>query len=195
MSLDGLRQYGSDYGGSSDDARRDEVPNSSSGEDAHDKADQDLADDRAPKKIRAEDLYSSDDCNQSNSSSLHTPAQKSKRAQPFTPPQFQKDYVVPPSDSDTQDRDDLCFGSSPGSKHGFKRIHSQWDNVMSWSLLHVSQDDINGEIAKIMAKSMQDANISVTPKHNLRAVSHFRQKTVSHSSFNCFVQYFLIFLV
>ena len=128
---------------------------------------------------------------------MHTPAQKSKRAQPFTPPQFQKDYVVPPSDSDTQDRDrdDLFFGSSPGRKRGFKRIRSQWDNVMSWSLLHVSQDDINGEIARIMAKSMEDANISVTPKHNSRAVSHFRQKTVRHSTFNCFVQYFLIFLV
>ena len=66
---------------------------------------------------------------------------------------------------------------------------------MSWSLLHVSQDDINGEIARIMAKSMEDANISLTPKHNSRAVSHFRQKTVSHSSSNFFVQYFLIFLV
>ena len=84
MSLDGLRQYGSDYGGSSDDDRRDEVPNSSSGDDAHDNADPDSADDRAVKKLRAEDLYSSDDCNQSDSSSLHTPAQKSKRA--FTPP-------------------------------------------------------------------------------------------------------------
>ena len=60
MSLDGLRQYGSDYGGSSD-ARRDEVPKSSSGDDAHDNADPDSADHRAAKKIRAEDLYSSDD--------------------------------------------------------------------------------------------------------------------------------------
>ena len=90
------------FGGSSDDARRDAVPNSSSGDDAHDNADPDSADDRAAKKIGAEDLYSSGDC-KSDSSSLHTPAQKSKRA--FTPPQFQKDYVVPPSDSDTQDRD------------------------------------------------------------------------------------------
>ena len=190
MSLDGLRQYGSDYGGSSDDDRRDEVPNSSSGDDANDNADPDSADDRAVKKIRAEDLYSSDDCNQSDSSSLHTPAQKSKRA--FTPPRFQKDYLVPPSDSDTQDRDrdDLFFGSSPRRKRGFKRIRSQWDNVMSWSLLHVSQDDINGEIARIMAKSMEDANISVTPKHNSRAVSHFRQKTVSHSSSNLFSNIF-----
>ena len=62
MSLDGLRQYGSDYGGSSDDDRRDEVPNSSSGDDAHDNADPESADDRAVKKIRPEDLYSSDDC-------------------------------------------------------------------------------------------------------------------------------------
>jgi hypothetical protein len=92
--LVGLRQYGSDYDDSSEDARRDEVPNSSSGDDAHDNADPDSADDRAVKKIRAEDLYSSDDCNQSDSSSLHTPAQKSKRAQPFTPPKFQKDYDV-----------------------------------------------------------------------------------------------------
>ena len=196
MSLVGLRQYGSDYDDSSEDALRDEVPNSSSGDDAHDNADPESADDRAVKKIRPEDLYSSDDC-KSDSSSMHTPAQKSKRAQPFTPPRFQKDYYVPPSDSDTQDRDrdDLFFGSSPGRKRGFKRIRSQWDNVMSWSLMHVSQEDINGEIARIMAKSMEDANISATPKHNSRAVSHFRQKTVRHSTFNCFVQYFLIFLV
>ena len=73
MSLVGLRQYGSDYDDSSEDARRDEVPNSSSGDDAHDNADPESADDRAVKKIRPEDLYSSDDC-KSDSSSMHTPA-------------------------------------------------------------------------------------------------------------------------
>ena len=54
---------------------------------------------------------------------------------------------------------------------------------MSWSLLYVSQDDINGEISR--SKSMDDANISLTPKHNLKAVSQFQ------SSFNYFVKYFL----
>ncbi len=50
---------------------------------------------------------------------------------------------------------------------------------MAWSLLHVSQEDINGEIARIMEKSMENANISVTPKQNAKAIAGFRQKTVT----------------
>jgi hypothetical protein len=42
----------------------------------------------------------------------------------------------------------------------------------------VAQDDIDGEIARIMAKSMQDANIQVKPKYKSKAISRFRFKTV-----------------
>jgi hypothetical protein len=54
-----------------------------------------------------------------------------------------------------------------------------WELVSSWSKDHVTPDDIEGEIARIMAKSMHDAKLEVTPKYNSRAISDFRLKTVS----------------
>jgi hypothetical protein len=51
----------------------------------------------------------------------------------------------------------------------------QWETVSSWNPEHVAQDDImiDGEIARMIAKSMQDANISVTPKYYAKAISHY----------------------
>jgi hypothetical protein len=42
----------------------------------------------------------------------------------------------------------------------------------------VAQDDFEGEIARMMAKSLYDAKTNVTPKFNARAISDFRFKTV-----------------
>jgi hypothetical protein len=59
-----------------------------------------------------------------------------------------------PSDSecDISDRDELYDKKT--RKRGFKRPRIQWDRVSSWSKMHVAQDDIEGEIARIMAKSL-----------------------------------------
>jgi hypothetical protein len=104
----------------------------------------------------------------------HTPAQESKR-QRFSPVPSRQ-YMVDPSDSD--DYDQLCDVPVRERKTGFMRPRIHWETVSSCSLDHVAQDDIDGEIARIMAKTMHDANIQVTPKYNSKAISHFRFKTV-----------------
>ncbi len=103
--------YGEDYGHSSDDYGLDAVPNSGAYDDAPHEEVPDSGDERGPQKLRIS-LCSPVDGNDSDSSSLHTPAQKSKRAQPLTPPKSGKDYEIPPSDSETRDRDQL-FPDSP----------------------------------------------------------------------------------
>ena len=73
------------------------------------------------------------------------------------------------------ERDDLFV---PKRKRGFKRPRIQWELVSSWNKDHVAADDYQGEIARIMAKSMHDAKLEVTPRYNSRAISDFRFKTV-----------------
>ena len=74
------------------------------------------------------------------------------------------------------DRDELC-GSS-GRRRGFKRPRIEWELVSSWSKDHVAQEDYEGEIARIMAKSLWDSKTAVSPKYNAKAISDFRFKTV-----------------
>jgi hypothetical protein len=100
-------------------------------------------------------------------SDQHTPAQKSKR-QRFSP-DAQSQVVVGCSDSDdnargVSDRDELLGHSGRGLRRGFKRPHIQWELVSSWKKDHVTPDDYQGEIARIMAKSMRDAKTEVTQK-------------------------------
>ncbi len=42
----------------------------------------------------------------------------------------------------------------------------------------MTPDDYQGEIARIMVKSMYDAKLEVTPRYNARAIFDFRFKTV-----------------
>ena len=74
--------------------------------------------------------------------------------------------------------DDAAISSADDRQRGFKRVRTKWENVMTWSLLHIREDDVNEGIARIMAKSLKDANVPVTPKHDAKEISHFRQKLV-----------------
>jgi hypothetical protein len=107
MSLDGLKVYGEDYGHSSDDDGLDAVPNSGADDDAPHEEGPDSGDEHGPKILRISSLCSPVDGNDSYRSSLHTPAQKSIRAQPFTTPISGKDYEIPHSYWETSDRDQL----------------------------------------------------------------------------------------
>ena len=80
MSLDCLRMWGSDssYGNISNDSWEKEVPNSQSDHNTPCNADLDSENDSYPTKSRVKALYLYCVGNQSNSSSQHTPAQKSK---------------------------------------------------------------------------------------------------------------------
>ncbi len=113
---------------------------------------------------------------------------KSKRQ--HSSPDAQSQVVVGCSDSDDNargfsGRDELLGHSGRGRRRGFKRPRIQWELVSSWNKDHVTPDDYQGEIARIIAKSMRDAKIEVTPKYNARAISDFRFKTVRHCRFVC----------
>jgi hypothetical protein len=113
---------------------------------------------------------------QSDDSDQHTPAQKTKRR--CSPgPSSADDDVVGPSDSESflSERDEL-FGPKR-YKRGFKRPRLQWELVSSWNKDHVAQADYEGDIARIMAKSMHDARLEVTPRYNARAILDFYFKT------------------
>jgi hypothetical protein len=170
MPLEDLNAYGSDSGSSIHSRHSDAVPKCR-------QYDSDPNATDADSEINRSEAEKFDGLSDSNDSSSHTPAQKSKR-QCFTPERRQSKYVVGPSDSecDISDRDELYDQTT--RKRGFKRPRIQWDLVSSWSKTHVAQDDIEGEIARIMAKSLYDAKTNVTPKFNARAISDFRFKTV-----------------
>jgi phage baseplate assembly protein W len=120
--------------------------------------------------------------NGSDISSEHTPAQKSKQA-PFTQ---RRDYdsdipdlVDESSDEECADATDEETASFRVRKSGFTRPRLQWQVVQTWNRDHVSQRDYEAEVARILARSLQDAKYEVTPKFNARAISDWRYKTVS----------------
>ena len=166
--LEDLDDYGSDSGSSSQSRNPEAVLKS-----PRDDCDSNATEAESIERSRNEE---SDD-GRSDDSDQHTPAQKSKRRFSPAPSSALHDDDGPSeSESILSDRDDL-FGTKR-YKRGFKRPRLVWELVSSWSKDHVSPDDIQGEIARIMAKSMHDAKLEVTPKYNSRAISDFRLKTV-----------------
>jgi hypothetical protein len=98
-----------------------------------------------------------DELSDSTDSSNHTPAQRSKR-QRSTPERRQSKYGL--SDHQTQSAKNLLDART--RKRGVKRPRIQWDLVSSWKKMHVAQDEYEGEIARITAKSLYDAEINLT---------------------------------
>ncbi len=73
------------------------------------------------------------------------------------------------------DRDELRGPSE--RRRGFKRPRIEWELVSSWNKDHIAQEDYEGEIARIMKKSLWDSKTAVSPKYNAKAISDFRFKT------------------
>ena len=168
MPLEDLDEYGSDSGSSVQSSNSEAVPKTP-------QHDSDSNATEAESSDRSGDEQSDD--GRSDDSDQHTPAQKSKRrCSPAA--SSADDDVVGPSDSESilSERDEL-FGPKR-YKRGFKRPRLQWELVSSWNKDHVAPDDYHGEIARIMAKSMHDAKLEVTPRYNPKAISDFRFKTV-----------------
>jgi len=169
MPLEGLDGYGSDSGSSIQSSNSEAVPKTP-------RDDSDSNATEAESIDRSGDEQSDD--GRSDDSDQHTPAQKSKRrCSPAASSALDDDIGPYGSDSILSERDDL-FVPKPRYKRGFKRPRIQWELVSSWNKDHVAADDYQGEIARIMAKSMHDAKLEVTPRYNSRAISDFRFKTV-----------------
>jgi len=165
MPLEGLDAYDSDSGSSSQSRNSMTVP----------KSPQHVSDSNA---TEADSIDEQSDGGLSDDSDQHTPAQKSKRrSSPASSLALDDDIGPYGSDSILSERDDL-FVPKRRCKRGFKRPRIQWELVSSWNKDHVAADDYQGEIARIMAKSMHDAKLEVTPRYNSRAISDFRFKTV-----------------
>ena len=167
MPLEGLDEYDSDSGSSIQSRNSETVPKT-----PRDDSDSNATEAESIDKSRDEQIYDG----QSDDSDQHTPAQKSKRrCSPAA--SSADDDDVGPSDSESilSERDEL-FGPKR-YKRGFKRPRLQWELVSSWNKDHVEPDAYQGEIARIMAKSMHGAKLEVTPRYNPRAISDFRFKT------------------
>jgi hypothetical protein len=168
MPLEDLDAYRSDSGSSIQSRNSEAVPKTPQ-DDSDSNATEAESNGEASEEEKFDGL--SDDSDQ------HTPARKSKRrCSPAA--SSADDDVVGPSDSESflSERDEL-FGPKR-YKRGFKRLCLQWELVLSWNKDHVAPDDYQGEIARIMAKSMHDARLEVAPRYKPRAISDFRFKTV-----------------
>jgi hypothetical protein len=123
-------------------------------------------------------------------SAEHTPAQSSKR-QPFTQRSDDADLpdlVADSSGEECAEETNEETASFRVRKCGFRRPRLQWEHVQTWNRDHVSKNDYEGEDARILAKSLEDAKYEVTPKFNARAISDWRYigyKTVSPFRFLC----------
>ena len=62
----------------------------------------------------------------------------------------------------------LLFQAACECKRGFKRPRTHWDLCSTWTRAHVGQDDIKGEITRIMAIYVGVANIEVTLNRSLK---------------------------
>jgi hypothetical protein len=85
---------------------------------------------------------------------------------------------------------DSLSDSTPRRKTGFRRPRIQWTNVSSWNTDQIPESAVQDEISRIMAASLADAKVEVTPKANEKAISHFRLKTVRQFQF--FISVWLI---
>ena len=103
---------------------------------------------------------------------------------PFTQRGDELPDLVPESDDDdcAEETDGETLESGVG-KSEIRRPRVDWEHVSTWNKDQVSRDDYEGEIARILAKSLQDAKYAVTPRYNSRAISEFRYKTVSPFQF------------
>ena len=125
-------------------------------------------------------LETEDESVDSNDSSSHPPAQKPKRWRRLSmSPPCKSPSPLPPEPELEPFRYDSHSYSTPWRRTGFRRPRIQWANVASWSTDQNTEAHIYQEIARIMAVSMADAKVEVTPKHNEKAISHFRLKTIS----------------
>jgi len=177
MPLDQSLLNGSDSSGGSNAGESDDDGNSAKGKSDPNATDAESGDDRS--EAQKSDGQSG---NGSDDSSQHTPAQRSKTER-FTQ---RRDYdsdipdlVNESSDEDCADATDEDTASYRVRKSGFKRPRLQWQHVQTWNKDHVSQHDYEAEVARILARSLQDAKYEVTPKFNARAISDWRFKTVS----------------
>ncbi len=182
MSLDELRQYGSDSSSGSESGDSDDGSNCSQGNADRNATEAESGDDG----IEAQKFDEQSE-NGSDVSAEHTPARPSKR-QPFTQRSDDADLpnlVDESSDEDCAKETDEETASFRVRKCGFRRPRLQWEHVQTWNKDHVSKNDYEGEVARILAKSLQGAKYEVTPKFNARAISDWRYKTVSPFRFLC----------
>ena len=170
LNLDAVASSGSESGESDDDANCSQPKADGNATDSESGEDGDEAQKSDEQSENGED-----------DSSEHTPAQKSKRQpDPFTQHGDEPPDLVPESDDEDRAEDtDEETQASRLDKSQIKRPRVEWEHVSSWSRKQVSKDDYEGEISRIMAKSLNDAKHVVTPKYNPRAISDFRFKTVS----------------
>ena len=189
MSAEHSRGHTDDYLSDSSYGAMESVHNSGAEDGAHDDATMDSEKSRHGKLSAKDDLVSEVD--DSQNSSNHTPAQKSKRLRLNSP--------LARSQSPVANQPDLSPGefeylsdSAPRRKTGFRRPRSTSAPVASWNLDQNTEENVFQEIARVLATSLEDAQVSVKTKHNDKAISHFRLKQVSACGFfYVFVHFFL----
>jgi hypothetical protein len=176
MSAEHSRTYSEDDDDCDDAQRMESELNSGAEDGASDGATMDSERSRHGKLSVNQDPATEDD---SNDSSSHTPAQKSKRRRMLSMSPCRSPSPLPMEAELEPFGYDSLSDSTPRRRTGFTRPRINWTNVASWSLSANTEEDVLEEIARIMAASMADAKVEVTPKYNQKAISHFRLKTVS----------------
>ena len=180
MSAENSRTYSTDDDAESNYGEMESVSNSGAEDGASDGAGIDSKTIRHGKLSLSKAAETEDDDSvDSNDSSSHTPAQKPKRRRQLSMSPPKSPSPTPPEPELEPFQYESLSDSAPRRNTGFRRPRIQWTNVASWNTNQNPQAHSYQEIARIMASSMADAKVNVTPKHNEKAISHFRLKTVS----------------
>ena len=107
-------------------------------------------------KLSAKDASVSE-VEDSQDSSNHTPAQKTKRLRVNSPPAKSPSPVADQLDLSPGEFDYLS-DSAPRRKTGFRRPRITWAPVASWNLEHNTEQNVFQETARISATSLEDGH-------------------------------------
>ena len=180
MPTENSRTYSIDDDAESNCGAMESVSNSGAKDGASDAAGMDKESLGHGKLSLNKGVETEDDSDDSNDSSKHTPAQKPKRRRRLCmSPPYKSPSPLPPEPELEPFHYDSLSDSTSRRKTGFRRPRIKWANVASWNTEQNTGAHIYQEMARIMASTMANAKVEVTPKHNEKAISHFRLKAVA----------------
>jgi len=178
MADEHSRDYEDDYSPDSGDEGMESEQNSGAEDGAPDGAEMDSEISRHGELSASKQLETENDSDNSDDSINHTPAQKSRRRKLSMSPLKSPSPLPMEPELEPFGYDSLSE-STPRRRTGFKRPRINWVDVSSWNTDQIPEPTVQDDIERIMAGSLADAKVEVTPRSNEKAIAHFRLKAVS----------------
>ncbi len=124
-------------------------------------------------------LETENDSEDSDDLSNHTLAPKSRRSKLSMSP-CKSPSPLPMEPELEQFGYDSLPESTPLRRTGFKRPRINWVDVSRWNADEIHEATVQDDIERIMAGSLANAKVEVSPRSNEKAIAHFQLKVVSY---------------